>query len=162
LAPLGVAASHTRPYSPRSNGKVERFHQTVQKWLAKQPPAATIAELQTQLDRFRNIYNYPAPPPGPRAPLPCRRLGRRSQERTSRPASRHPHRHLPLHRPRRRQLRRALQDRHRRRLQRTTRPHHHHRHHRPRLHRRTPGPPPHHRPRPPQPGPLPRPWKTTR
>src|SRR5215212_1510012 len=28
LAPLGVAASHTRPYSPRSNGKVERFHQT--------------------------------------------------------------------------------------------------------------------------------------
>jgi transposase InsO family protein len=61
LAPLGVAASHTRPYSPRSNGKVERFHQTVQKWLAKQPPAATIAELQTQLDRFRNIYNTQRP-----------------------------------------------------------------------------------------------------
>jgi transposase InsO family protein len=61
LAPLGVAASHTRPYSPRSNGKVERFHQTVRKWLAKQPPAATIVELQAQLDRFRTIYNTQRP-----------------------------------------------------------------------------------------------------
>ena len=61
LAPLGVTASHTRPYSPRSNGKVERFHQTVQKWLTKQPPAATIAELQAQLDLFRLIYNTQRP-----------------------------------------------------------------------------------------------------
>ena len=61
LMPLGVAASHTRPYSPPSNGKVERFHQTVQKWLAKQPPAATIAQLQAQLDRFRTIYNTQRP-----------------------------------------------------------------------------------------------------
>ena len=47
LAPLGVTASHTRPYSPNSNGKAERFHQTAQKWLAKQPPATTITELAT-------------------------------------------------------------------------------------------------------------------
>ena len=61
LAPLGVAASHTRPYRPEGNGKVERFHQTLKKWLAKQPPAATIDELQTQLDRFRQIYNTQRP-----------------------------------------------------------------------------------------------------
>jgi transposase InsO family protein len=61
LAPLGVAASHTRPYSPRSNGKVERFHQTEHQWLAKQPPAATIAELQTQLELFRLHYNTRRP-----------------------------------------------------------------------------------------------------
>ena len=61
LAPLGVAASHTRPHSPSSNGKVERFHQTVQKWLAKQPPAETIGELQAQLDLFRIIYNTQRP-----------------------------------------------------------------------------------------------------
>jgi transposase InsO family protein len=61
LRPLGVAASHTRPYSPSSNGKVERFHQTVQKWLAKQPPAVTVAQLQDQLNWFRIIYNTQRP-----------------------------------------------------------------------------------------------------
>jgi transposase InsO family protein len=61
LAPLGVAASHTRPYSPRSNGKVERFHQTVRQWLLKQPAAATLAELQAQLDLFRLHYNTQRP-----------------------------------------------------------------------------------------------------
>jgi transposase InsO family protein len=61
LAPLGVAASHTRPYHPQSNGKAERFHQTVQKWLAKQPRAATLNELQAQLDLFRIIYNTQRP-----------------------------------------------------------------------------------------------------
>jgi transposase InsO family protein len=61
LTALGVAASHTRPYSPRSNGKAERFHQTVQKWLAKQPRATTIHELQAQLDLFRIIYNTQRP-----------------------------------------------------------------------------------------------------
>lgn len=61
LAPLGVAASHTRPYSPRSNGKLERFHQTTRKWLAKRPRAATIAQLQAQLDLFCIIYNTQRP-----------------------------------------------------------------------------------------------------
>ena len=61
VAALGVIASHTRPYSPRSNGKVERFHQTVQRWLSKQPRAATIAELQAQLDLFRLHYNNRRP-----------------------------------------------------------------------------------------------------
>ena len=61
VAPLGVAASHTRYYSPNSNGKVERFHQTVRKWLTKQPPAHTIDELAAQLDWFRLIYNTARP-----------------------------------------------------------------------------------------------------
>ncbi len=61
LGNLGVTASHTRPHHPESNGKIERFHQTLKKWLAKQPPAATIAELQAQLDRFRQIYNTQRP-----------------------------------------------------------------------------------------------------
>jgi transposase InsO family protein len=61
LAPLGVTASHPRPYHPQGNGKIERFHQTVQKWLARQPAAATVAELQAQLDRFRHLYNTQRP-----------------------------------------------------------------------------------------------------
>lgn len=54
---LGVRFHHSRPYHPQTCGKVERFHQTQKKWLAAQPPAATIKELQRQLDRFRRYYN---------------------------------------------------------------------------------------------------------
>jgi len=64
VAALGVIASHTRPYSPNSNGKVERFHQTQKRWLELQPPADTLAELQQQLDRFRLIYNTQRPHQG--------------------------------------------------------------------------------------------------
>lgn len=54
---LGVGFDHSRPYHPQTCGKVERFHQTQKKWLAAQPPAATLADLQHQLDRFRRYYN---------------------------------------------------------------------------------------------------------
>lgn len=57
VKPLGVEASHTRPYSPSSNGKVERFHQTQAKWLAKQPAAETLAELGELCEWFRVHYN---------------------------------------------------------------------------------------------------------
>src|SRR2546423_500154 len=33
LRPLGVTAAHSRPNHPQTNGKVERFHQSEQKWL---------------------------------------------------------------------------------------------------------------------------------
>jgi transposase InsO family protein len=57
LAALGVRFDHSRPYHPQTCGKVERFHQTQKKWLAKQPPAATVAQLQRQLDHFARYYN---------------------------------------------------------------------------------------------------------
>jgi transposase InsO family protein len=58
LAHLGVDAAHSRPRHPQTNGKVERFHQTLKLWLARQPPAMTIEELQAQLDIFRHYYNH--------------------------------------------------------------------------------------------------------
>jgi transposase InsO family protein len=61
VAELGVAAGHSRPYHPQTNGKVERFHQTLKQWLAKQPPAHTLEELQIQLDIFRYLYNHQRP-----------------------------------------------------------------------------------------------------
>jgi transposase InsO family protein len=61
LAHLGIAAGHSRPYHPQTCGKVERVHQTLKQWLAKQPAAATIEELQTQLDQFKLIYNHQRP-----------------------------------------------------------------------------------------------------
>ena len=57
LLSLGVCFKHSRPYHPQTCGKVERFHQTLKKWLAKQRPARTIDELQAQIDRFVSSYN---------------------------------------------------------------------------------------------------------
>jgi len=61
LLKLGIVFKHSRPYHPQTCGKVERFHQTVKKYLGAQDPAATIAELQAQLDRFVEYYNEVRP-----------------------------------------------------------------------------------------------------
>jgi transposase InsO family protein len=61
LARLGIAYKHSRPYPPQTGGKVERFHQTLKKHLARQPKPATLAELQAQLDRFSTYYNTVRP-----------------------------------------------------------------------------------------------------
>jgi transposase InsO family protein len=61
LARLGIAYKHSRPYHPQTCGKVERFHQTLKKHLARQPKPANLAQLQAQLDRFRTYYNTVRP-----------------------------------------------------------------------------------------------------
>jgi len=61
LAELGISSRHSRAYHPQTNGKIERFHQTLKRWLAKQAAADTLEELQTQLDVFRFIYNHQRP-----------------------------------------------------------------------------------------------------
>ena len=57
LAAMRITQKNGRPHHPQTQGKVERFHQTLKKWLTRQPPATTITELQTQLDTFRTTYN---------------------------------------------------------------------------------------------------------
>ena len=61
LATRGIVPVHSRPYHPQTCGKVERFHQTVKKWLANQPRARPIAALQHQLDTFTDYYNTVRP-----------------------------------------------------------------------------------------------------
>ena len=61
LLAQGIEYKHSRPYHPQTCGKVERFHQTLKIFLAKQPPAATIVELQSQIDRFAGYYNEVRP-----------------------------------------------------------------------------------------------------
>ena len=94
LLALGIIYSHSRPYHPQTCGKVERYHQTLKKWLARHRPVTTVRALQAQLDRFAAYYNTCRPhraisrrtpvqactarikatPAGPRLPIPphCR------------------------------------------------------------------------------------------
>ena len=62
LRRLGITQKNSRPSHPTTCGKVERFQQTMKNWLrAQQPQPATLAELQTLLDRFRTEYNTRRP-----------------------------------------------------------------------------------------------------
>jgi putative transposase len=64
VSSLGVEAITGKPYKPTTQGKNERFHQTLFRWLDKQPLASTHAELQAQVDRFDVIYNTERPHQG--------------------------------------------------------------------------------------------------
>ncbi len=58
LRALGIVQKNSRPNHPTTCGKVERFQQTLKKWLRAQPvQPTTIAELQHLLDTFREEYN---------------------------------------------------------------------------------------------------------
>jgi putative transposase len=61
---LGVEAITGKPYKPTTQGKNERFHQTLFRYLDKQPLAESLAELQTQVDAFDHIYNTERPHQG--------------------------------------------------------------------------------------------------
>ena len=61
LAALRITQKNGSANHPQTQGKVERLHRTQKRWLAQQPPAATLADLQTQLDRFAEIYNNHRP-----------------------------------------------------------------------------------------------------
>src|SRR5579884_21093 len=58
---LGVHQKNGSPGHPQTQGKTERFHQTLQRWLAARPAARTVSELQAQLDEFREHYNEHRP-----------------------------------------------------------------------------------------------------
>ena len=61
LAHCDVATINSRPYHPQTCGKIERFHQTLKRWLERQPTARSISQLQRQINRFIEIYNHHRP-----------------------------------------------------------------------------------------------------
>ena len=64
-----VVQKNSRPNHPTTCGKVERFQQTLKKWLRAQPDQpATIAELQALLDRFQRRVQPPPTAPIAAAP----------------------------------------------------------------------------------------------
>lgn len=73
LLEAGIWPSTGRPYHPQTTGKVERFQQTLKKWLRKQPLAGDLEELQAQLDEFCRNYNHHRPHQGIDRQIPAER-----------------------------------------------------------------------------------------
>lgn len=61
LHALGVRTINSAPFHPQTCGKIERFWQTLKKWLSARDPAATVADLNDLLEQFRNFYNHHRP-----------------------------------------------------------------------------------------------------
>ena len=62
LRQRGITQKNSRPNHPTTCGKVERFQQTLKRWLRAQPEQpTTLTELQTLLDTFREQYNCQRP-----------------------------------------------------------------------------------------------------
>lgn len=61
LRRLGVRQINSTPNHPTTCGKVERLHQTLKRWLQRQPKATTLEQLQEQLDAFTDEYNHRRP-----------------------------------------------------------------------------------------------------
>jgi transposase InsO family protein len=73
LRRLGVRQKNGKPNHPQTQGKVERFQQTMKNWLRAQPAQPlTLAELQSLLDAFATIYNEHRRHPRPRPHRPHR------------------------------------------------------------------------------------------
>jgi transposase InsO family protein len=68
LASLSITQKNGHPGHPQTQGKIERFHQTLKRWLTPRPRPATITAMQTLLNDFTVIYNtertHRALPPG--------------------------------------------------------------------------------------------------
>jgi hypothetical protein len=62
LRRLHIRQKNSTPNHPTTCGKVERFQQTMKKWLRAQPiQPATIADLQTLIECFTHAYNHRRP-----------------------------------------------------------------------------------------------------
>jgi putative transposase len=57
LTGLGVEAITGKPFKPTTQGKNERFHRTLHRWLNARPPASTMTELQELVNVFDIAYN---------------------------------------------------------------------------------------------------------
>ncbi|WP_311380875.1 integrase core domain-containing protein [Arthrobacter sp. ISL-28] len=155
LHALGITQKNGAPNHPQTQGKIERFHQTLKRWLIGQARAHTIEDLNEQLDKFRQIYNHERPhraldrrtPAGAYSSTP-KAAPRRSQTRRPLATAHRPRgpvrqTHPPPRRP-------APPHRHRPGPRRQTRPdaHPRHRRHYQRYRHRRDHPATHHRPHP--------------
>lgn len=64
LRAAGIQPVTSRPYHPQTCGKVERFQQSLKRWLKAQPKVHSIDQLQVLLDEFCQVYNHERPHQG--------------------------------------------------------------------------------------------------
>jgi transposase InsO family protein len=79
LFSLGITAKHSRPYHPQTCGKIERFHQTLKKFVVAQEGITTKKQLQRALDRFVDYYNNVRPHRSLGRATPAQVYGRRAK-----------------------------------------------------------------------------------
>ena len=61
LRALGTHTINSAPGHPQTCGKIERFWQTLKKWLRARPAPTTVDELNRLLAQFRHFYNHQRP-----------------------------------------------------------------------------------------------------
>jgi transposase InsO family protein len=61
LIRLGITVSHSRPHRPQTNGKIERFHRTLDDEVIAGRHYADHQQVQGAFDRWRRIYNFQRP-----------------------------------------------------------------------------------------------------
>ena len=61
MAALEIEQKNSAPNHPTTCGKVERFQQTLKKWLKAQPPANDLDQFQDLIDEFAGHYNHNRP-----------------------------------------------------------------------------------------------------
>lgn len=73
LMRLGIELSHSRPYHPQTNGKLERFHRTLKLELLSRKSLTKLHEAQKAFDEWRHVYNYVRPHESARLKPPAQR-----------------------------------------------------------------------------------------
>lgn len=61
LATHKIRQKNGKPAHPQTQGKIERFHQSLKKWLRARPRAKDLEALNDQLEQFRHWYNTARP-----------------------------------------------------------------------------------------------------
>ena len=76
---LGIRHIHTRPYTPKTNGKAERFVQTSLREWAYAEPYESSAEREAALQPFLDRYNWERPHSSLKKQPPMSRIRRVNQ-----------------------------------------------------------------------------------